>query len=158
MEENEENECQFTEYVRYEEGDDFEDALEILRSGNYETAAHLLRAFIRRSPYHIDSYHHLGIIETDLGHRRGALKYFEMGYRIGLRSIPENFSGRLRWIHLEAGSEDQYGLQLGHRQIAARLEKHHIRHVLEEYPGGHGGHHHRMPYRVRRMIERMYEA
>jgi tetratricopeptide (TPR) repeat protein len=100
-EENEENEYQFTEYVRYEEGDDFEDALEILRSGNYETAAHLLRAFIRRSPYHIDSYHHLGIIETDLGHRRRALKYFEMGYRIGLRSIPENFSGRLRWIHLE---------------------------------------------------------
>ena len=87
--------------VGYEEGEDFEDALETLRSGHYEAAAHLLRAFIKRFPYHIDSYHHLGIIETDLGHRVRGLKYFEMGYRIGLRSVPEDFSGRLPWIHLE---------------------------------------------------------
>ncbi|MHB8973218.1 MAG: hypothetical protein ACYC3X_28750 [Pirellulaceae bacterium] len=100
-EKNEENEYEFTEYVGYEEGEDFEDALETLRSGHYEAAAHLLRAFIRRFPHHIDSYHHLGIIETDLGHRGRALKYFETGYRIGLRSVPENFSGRLPWIHLE---------------------------------------------------------
>lgn len=100
-EKNEENEYKFTEYVGYEEGEDFEDALETLRSGQHETAAHLLRAFIKRFPYHIDSYHHLGIIETDLGHRGRALKYFEMGYRIGLRSVPEDFSGRLPWIHLE---------------------------------------------------------
>ena len=100
-EENEENEYEFAEYVGYDEGEDFEDALEILRSGDYETAAHLLRAFIKRFPYHIDSYHHLGIIETDLGHQGRALKYFEMGYRMGLRSIPENFAGRLPWIHLE---------------------------------------------------------
>ena len=43
---NEENECEFTEYVGYEEGEDFEDALETLRSGHYDAAAHLLRAFI----------------------------------------------------------------------------------------------------------------
>lgn len=97
---NEENEYEFTEYVGYEEGEDFEDALETLRSGHYDAAAHLLRAFIKKFPYHIDSYHHLGIIETDLGHRGRALKYFEMGHRIGLRSVPENFSGRLPWIHL----------------------------------------------------------
>jgi tetratricopeptide (TPR) repeat protein len=96
-----EDEYAFTEYVSYEEGEDFEDALETLRSGRYETAAHLLRAFLRRFPYHIDSYHHLGIIEADLGHRGRALKYFEMGYRIGLRSVPENFGGRLPWLHLE---------------------------------------------------------
>lgn len=98
---NEENEYEFTEYVGYEEDEDFEDALEALRSGRYESAAHLFRAFIKRFPYHIDSYHHLGIIETDLGHGGRALKYFEMGYRIGLRSVPESFSGRLPWIHLE---------------------------------------------------------
>jgi enterochelin esterase family protein len=64
----------------------------------------------------------------------------------------------LRWIHLEAGSEDEHGLHLGHRQFAARLRKHGIDYVLEEYPGGHRGHHHRNPYRVRRMVDRMYEA
>jgi tetratricopeptide (TPR) repeat protein len=99
--ENEPNEYTFTEYVGYEQGEDFEDALEDLRSGQYETAANLLRAFIKRFPYHIDSYHHLGIIETNLGHRGRALKYFETGYRIGLLSVPDNFAGRLRWIHLE---------------------------------------------------------
>ena len=100
-EKNEENEYEFTEYVGYEEGEDFEGALESLRSGHYETAAYLLRAFVKRFPYHIDSYHHLGIIETDLGHRGRALKYFEMGYRIGLQSVPKNFAGRLPWSHLK---------------------------------------------------------
>jgi tetratricopeptide (TPR) repeat protein len=99
--ENEQNGYEFTEYVSYEEGADFEGALETLRSGQHETAAQLLREFIKRFPYHIDSYHHLGIIETDLGHRGRALKYFEMGYRIGLQSVPENFAGRLPWVHLE---------------------------------------------------------
>ena len=75
-EKNEENEYQFTEYVGYDEDEDFEDALESLRSGHYKTSMHLLREFIKRFPYHIDSYHHLGIIETDLGHRGRALKYF----------------------------------------------------------------------------------
>jgi tetratricopeptide (TPR) repeat protein len=124
-EKNEENEYEFTEYVGYEEGEDFEDALETLRLGHYETAAHLLRAFIKRFPYHIDSYHHLGIIETDLGHRGRGLKYFEMGYRIGLRSVPENFSGRLPWIHLEnrpfLRAAHGYGLALEqeHRHLEA---------------------------------------
>ncbi|MBM4093171.1 MAG: tetratricopeptide repeat protein, partial [Planctomycetes bacterium] len=94
-------ECRFAEYVSSEEEEDFEDALEALRSGDHVTAARLLRAFIRRFPYHIDSYHHLGIIETDRGRRGRALKYFEMGYRIGLRSVSEGFSGTLPWIHLE---------------------------------------------------------
>jgi tetratricopeptide (TPR) repeat protein len=100
-EENKEDEYEFTEYVGYEEGEDFEDALDTFRSGRHEIAARLLREFLKKFPYHIDSYHHLGIIETDLGHRGRALKYFEMGYRIGLRSFPEKFAGRLPWIHLK---------------------------------------------------------
>ncbi len=95
------NECVFTGYVGYEEGEEFEAALEALRSDDYETAGQLLRAFIKRFPNHIDSYHHLGIIETDLGHLGRARKYFEMGYRIGLRSIPENFAARLPWNRLK---------------------------------------------------------
>ena len=61
----------------------------------------------------------------------------------------------LSWIHLEAGIDDEFGLQLGHRQIAAKLAAHGIDHVIEEYPGRHGGHHYRMPDRIARMVERM---
>lgn len=58
----------------------------------------------------------------------------------------------LRWIHLECGHDDEWGLHLGHRQIAARLARHGIEHVIDEYPGKHGGHHYRMPERIRRMV------
>ncbi|MSP23861.1 MAG: hypothetical protein EXR75_01595 [Myxococcales bacterium] len=61
----------------------------------------------------------------------------------------------LRWIHLEAGLDDEYGLQFGHRQIAKKLAAHGISYALDEYPGKHGGHHHRMPERLRRMTTRM---
>ncbi len=61
----------------------------------------------------------------------------------------------LRWIHLEAGTEDEYGLHLGHRRLSRKLQAHGVEHVIDEYPGGHGGHHHRMPDRIRRMVERM---
>lgn len=99
-EDDEDNEHEFTEYISYEEGEAFEEALGALRAGDYKTAADLLRAFLKKFPFHIDSYHHLGIIESDLGRRSRALKYFELGYRIGLRSVPENFAGRLPWILL----------------------------------------------------------
>jgi tetratricopeptide (TPR) repeat protein len=94
---DEPNQYKFTSDVSYDEGEDFEVALEILEAGDHETAARRLRAFIRKFSYHIDSYHHLGIIETHLGRRARGLKYFEMGYRIGLRAIPAGFFGRLPW-------------------------------------------------------------
>jgi enterochelin esterase family protein len=58
---------------------------------------------------------------------------------------------RMRWIHLEAGVDDEYGLQLAHRQLAARLREHGIPFVLDEYPGKHGGHDHRTAERIARM-------
>jgi enterochelin esterase-like enzyme len=63
----------------------------------------------------------------------------------------------LRWIHLESGTEDEYGLCLGHRQIARKLDKYGIRYAFDEYPGKHSGHHHRMPQRIQRMVQRMLE-
>lgn len=62
----------------------------------------------------------------------------------------------LEWIHLEAGRQDEYGLHLGHRQIARRLKRIGVDCVLEEYPGRHGGHHYRFGYRVKRMLDKMY--
>jgi len=69
------------------------------------------------------------------------------------RFVPELRS--LHWIHLEAGSDDEYGLHLGHRQLAARFEAHSIPFVLDEYPGKHSGHHYRMPERIRRLLDAM---
>ena len=62
---------------------------------------------------------------------------------------------KLRWIHFEAGTEDEYALHIGHRQVAKKLDKHGIKYVLEEYPGKHGGHHYRMAYRIKRILEAM---
>lgn len=70
------------------------------------------------------------------------------------RYVPELRS--LRWIHLEAGTDDEYGLCLGHRQVARKLDKHQIPYVIDEYPGKHGGHHYRMPDRIRRMVSSFY--
>ncbi|TWU43302.1 Tetratricopeptide repeat protein [Novipirellula aureliae] len=92
-----ENEHEFMEYVSYEDRVAFDGALEDLDMGDYKKARRILRKFIKRFPYHIDAYHHLGIIETNLGHDARALKYFEMGYRIGILSIPKAFSGQLPW-------------------------------------------------------------
>lgn len=61
----------------------------------------------------------------------------------------------LRWIHLEAGLEDEYGLCLGQRQLALKLAGYGIRYELDEYPGKHGGHHYRMADRIGRMVTAM---
>ncbi len=62
---------------------------------------------------------------------------------------------QLKWIHLEAGAQDEYALQLGHRQIAAKLTQHKINYRLDEYPGKHGGHHWRYVERVKLMLQQM---
>jgi enterochelin esterase-like enzyme len=70
----------------------------------------------------------------------------------------DRFVSELRsmsWIHLEAGYDDEYGLHLGHRQMAEKLRGYEIEVTVDEYPGQHGGHHHRMPERIGRMVSRM---
>src|SRR5207249_4463316 len=59
---------------------------------------------------------------------------------------------KLKWIHLEAGTEDEYGLHIGHRQIAKKMDRYGIRYELTEYPGRHGGHHYRFGERIQKML------
>jgi tetratricopeptide (TPR) repeat protein len=120
---SDDNEYEFTEYVSYKDGMAFDRALEDFRLGDYSKARRVLRKFIKRFPYHIDSYHHLGIIETNLGHYDRALKYFEMGYRIGLMSIPKGFSGQLPWGFL--GNRPFLRAAHGYG-LALERERHHL--------------------------------
>jgi enterochelin esterase-like enzyme len=63
---------------------------------------------------------------------------------------------KLRWIHLDAGLTDEYSLQLGHRQFAEKLTHHKIPFYLNEYPGGHSGHHWRFADRLELMLQKMF--
>jgi enterochelin esterase family protein len=60
----------------------------------------------------------------------------------------------MRAIYLDAGLSDEYSLQLGARQIAARLAAAGIAHVHEEFEGGHGG----VQYRYDRSLEVLTRA
>ncbi len=62
---------------------------------------------------------------------------------------------RLRFIQLEAGLQDEHGLQWAHRQVALKLKAHGIAHEVVEYPGAHGGHHWRFEGRLQRLLERV---
>ncbi len=44
---------------------------------------------------------------------------------------------KLRWIYIECGRSDEYGLLYGTRQLSAKLRQMGIRHHYEEFDGGH---------------------
>ena len=62
----------------------------------------------------------------------------------------------LSWMHLDAGVNDEYSLQLGQRQIAAKLKQNNINHIITEYKGGHSGHSYRFVERIGLMLDRMF--
>lgn len=64
----------------------------------------------------------------------------------------------LKWLHLAAGAQDEYALQLGHRQFAAQCDAYAIDYHLEEYPGGHGGQSWRFIDRIQLMLTKMHES
>lgn len=61
----------------------------------------------------------------------------------------------LKWLHLAAGMNDEYGLQWGHRQFAKKLQVYDIEYHLQEYPGGHSGQGWRFTERIGLMLEKM---
>ncbi len=60
----------------------------------------------------------------------------------------------LKYLHLDAGKFDEYALQLGHRQIAAKLEQNKISFDITEYDGGHMG----QSYRYVALLGRLLSA
>lgn len=62
---------------------------------------------------------------------------------------------KLKFILLDSGKQDEYGLQLGQRQIAEVLKKIKVPHEVLEYSGGHGGHNWRFGERLKIILGRM---
>lgn len=58
-------------------------------------------------------------------------------------------------IHLCAGSQDEYCLQFGQRQISKKFKEYKIKHHFEEYSGSHSGHSWRFESHVARMTQTM---
>ncbi len=96
-----EGQFEFEQCIKFEDEEEFENALEVFRTGDYAMEGKLFRMFLKKFAYHIDTYHHLGVIEDNQKHRDRAFKYFEMGYRIGMLSVSKEFSGQLPWNCLE---------------------------------------------------------
>jgi enterochelin esterase family protein len=65
---------------------------------------------------------------------------------------------QLKFVHLEAGAQDEYGLQLGHRQLSEKLKAYSIPFQIDEYPGGHSGHNWRFLSRIQVMLRQMLRA
>lgn len=72
---------------------------------------------------------------------------------VWLRKDPKSLSG-LRFLLLDAGRFDEYGAQLGHRQME-QLMKPHTKVERWEYNGRHSGQHYRLVDRVRHCLEKM---
>lgn len=62
---------------------------------------------------------------------------------------------KIRFILLECGMQDEHALQWGHRQIAQKLQAQGIAHAINEYSGGHSGHHWRFESRLKTLFDRM---
>jgi enterochelin esterase family protein len=50
---------------------------------------------------------------------------------------------KLKWLYLECGTRDEYGLLYGTRQLSTKLRQMGIRHRYEEFDGGHRNTNHR---------------
>lgn len=61
---------------------------------------------------------------------------------------------RLRLLFLDAGTRDEYALDIGARMLAARLRRHNVAHVHEEFDDGHMG----TAYRYDVSLPRLHEA
>lgn len=62
---------------------------------------------------------------------------------------------KLKFIHLECGLQDEYGMLWGHRRLAKELGSLGISYQIDEYPGTHSGHNHRYTSRIKLMLQKM---
>ena len=78
-------------------------ALEIRDSGDYESAIDLIRALVMRCPNHIDAMHHLSLWYGEEGRKLECYAFCQAAVCIGLHAIPKRFRwdrGKMRWSDL----------------------------------------------------------
>ena len=64
-------------------------------------------------------------------------------------------ASKIKFVYLDAGKQDEYGLQLGHRRLTEVLSQLQIPHLLEEFPGGHSGQTWRFEHRLQIILKKM---
>jgi len=78
-------------------------AIDYWHGEDFDQAVSILRSLISENPYHIDVYHHLSLIYQSIGADLEAYAFCREAVRIGLSSIPKKFSwktSKLDWGHL----------------------------------------------------------
>jgi len=64
----------------------------------------------------------------------------------------------LQMLYLDAGTRDEWYLDLGQRILASRLDDHDVAYRLEEFSGGHMNIDHRIAVSLRRISESLWEG
>ena len=120
-----EGDSEFEDRLTSEQWEEFDEALELKDAGEHARAGSILRGFLSRFPFHIDTYQHLGVIEYMNNRKARAFKYFEMGYRIGMESVLQSRPKLLPWgmtdnrLFLRAAHSYALGLSERKRYIEA---------------------------------------
>lgn len=102
-----------------------------------------------KSPTYGDFYFDLKTGERIDGPWKRLLEWDPLQF---LRRLESNLK-QLKFIQLDHGKSDEYGLQLGQRQVADFLEAKKIPFGLEEYSGGHSGQSWRLPDLLGRILK-----
>lgn len=62
---------------------------------------------------------------------------------------------KLKWLYIECGRSDEYGLLYGTRQLSEKLHQLGVRHHYEEFDGGHRSTTHRYEYLLKLLTKKM---
>lgn len=62
---------------------------------------------------------------------------------------------KLKWLYIECGTSDEYGLLYGTRQLSGKLRQLGIRHHYEEFDGGHRNTQHRYEHLLKLLTKKM---
>jgi len=93
---------------------------------------------------------HTGAINSEIWNR------YLMWDPIHFVNSHKESASQLSFVYLDSGKQDEYGLQLGHRQLAQHLKALQIPFEIDEYAGGHSGHNWRFETRLIKTIAKMF--
>lgn len=90
--------------VDFSEHERLDDAISLWCSGKPDKAESVIKAIIKKNPYHIDAYHHASMIYEESGLDLEAYLCCREAVRIGLSAMPKDFSwatSKIEWGYLD---------------------------------------------------------